>query len=268
MYSLGFLGAGWMGGALMEGITKCSEDTACLFFEISEERKKALYDTLGIRAEASVADLMKKANATVIAVKPQIYPEVVSEIKANYTSDKLLISIMAGISLATLGKELPSDAKIIRLMPNMAMTVQAGVCLMSVNENVTAEEKERVKAILSPLGLVKEIPERLMDAGTAVSGSGPAFFYSMVEAMMLGGVRAGFTKADAEELSVWTMYGASCLLRETQNSPGALRDQMMSAGGTTVEGVCALEQGSFRGDVIEAVSAACRRSKELSKGDK
>ncbi len=268
MYSLGFLGAGWMGGAILGGVKEHSEDTACLFFDVSESRCKELKEKYGITPMESIGAVMDQTDAAVIAVKPQVYPTVAEEVSAHYREGQLLISIMAGISMDDIGKPLPASAKIIRLMPNMAMTVGAGVCLLAANKNVTAAEKARVTALLSPMGLVKEIPEHLMDAGTAISGSGPAFFYSMVEAMMLGGVQSGFSRNDALTLTVQTMAGAAALLEVTGESAGTLRDQMMSAGGTTVEGVATLEQGSFRGDVIKAVAAACRRSKELSKGDK
>lgn len=268
MYSLGFLGAGWMGGAILGGINEHSEDAACLFFDASKSRCEELEKKYGIAASESIGAVMDCADAAVIAVKPQVYPFVAEEIAAHYREGLLLVSVMAGISMADIGKHLPSSAKIIRLMPNMAMAVGAGVCLLTANENVTEAEKARLVGLLSPLGLVKEIPEHLMDAGTALSGSGPAFFYSMVDAMMLGGVQAGFSRNDALALAVQTMAGAAALLEASGESPGALRDQMMSAGGTTIEGVATLEQGRFRGDVIKAVAASCRRSKELSKGDK
>lgn len=268
MYSLGFLGAGWMGGAILGGLKEHSTETSCLYFDISEVRCKELELLYHIPPEKSIEDVMVKADGVIISVKPQVYPSVAEVIAENYREGQLLISIMAGIRLETLTAKLPKNAKVIRLMPNMAMSVQAGVCLLAANENVTEGEKQHIIDLLSIFGLVKEIPEHLMDAGTAVSGSGPAFFYEMVEAMMLGGVRAGFTRNDATELALWTMKGAAALLAKTGESPGALRDQMMSAGGTTVEGVCVLEKGSFRGDVIEAVAASCRRSKELSEGGK
>lgn len=267
MYSLGFLGAGWMGGAMIGGITERCDQVECSFFDVSEARSRELAAAYSVAAEKSIKDVMAKADGVVIAVKPQIYPSVADEIAANYREGQILISIMAGIRLETLAEKLPGSAKIIRLMPNMAMSIGKGVCLLSANENVTVEEQDLIAAILGVMGLVKNIPEHLMDAGTAISGSGPAFFYSMVEALMLGGVKEGFTRNDALELAIHTMKGAAALLEETRESAGALRDQMMSAGGTTVEGVCVLEKGSFRGDVIDAVAASARRSRELSGGD-
>lgn len=266
MYTLGFLGAGQMGGALLCGLQKQCADVDCRYVDLSPSRCGELETITGISAEAGVDRLMAPCDGVVIAVKPQVYPSVADTIASHYREGQILISIMAGISLETLGEKLPSSAKVIRLMPNMAMTVGSGVCLFTANENVTPEEKQQIMAIFAHFGLVKEIPEHLMDAGTALSGSGPAFFYTMVDAMMVGGVRAGFSRNDAMELAVWTMKGASELLLQTNHSPGTLRDQMMSAGGTTVEGVCALEKGGFRGDVVDAVTAACRRSRELSKG--
>lgn len=266
MFSLGFLGAGWMGGAMIGSIAEHCDDVKCCFFDVSEKRRNELEAAYNVMPCQCAEDVMDKADGVVLAVKPQVYPSVTEKVAANYREGQILISIMAGIKLETLKEPLPEKAKIIRLMPNMAMSIGKGVCLFCANENVTAEEKEQIKAILSVMGLVKEIPEHLMDAGTAISGSGPAFFYSMAEAMMLGGVRGGFTCNDAMDLVIHTMKGAAALMEETGYSAGALRDQMMSAGGITVEGVCALEKGGFRGDVIDAVEAAIRRSKELSGG--
>lgn len=268
MDTLGFLGAGWMGGALLCGLQKQKIGVSCCYYDISARRCEELETITHLSAENSIEDVMKKADAAVISVKPQVYPAVADTVAAHYREGQILLSIMAGITLETLAAKLPPSAKVIRLMPNMAMSVGAGVCLMSANENVTEEEKQQVKEIFSAFGLVKEIPEHQMDAGTALSGSGPAFFYSMIDAMMLGGVQAGFTRDDAMELAVWAMKGAAELLLESGESASSLRDQMMSAGGTTVEGVCVLEKGSFRGDVIDAVAASCRRSKELSEGGK
>lgn len=268
MFHLGFLGAGQMGGALLCGLQKQNTDISCCYYDASEARCKELETIAHITAEKSIEDMMAKADGAVISVKPQVYPAVADVIAEQYQEGQLLLSVMAGITLETLGEKLPSSAKVIRLMPNMAMSVGAGVCLLSANENVTDDEKQWVKEIFSAFGLVKEIPEHLMDAGTAVSGSGPAFFYTMIDAMMLAGVRAGFSRNDAMELAVWSMKGAAELLVQTGSSAAVLRDQMMSAGGTTVEGVCALEKGGFCGDVIDAVTAACDRSRELSEGGK
>ena len=265
MKTLGFLGVGKMGSAIFRGV---APQIKCLYYDVSPACCEALAKSCAVPAEKSAAEVVAKADGLIIAVKPQVYPEVEETIAKNYKEGQIILSVMAGITLEDLGCTLPSSAKIIRLMPNMAMTVGAGVCLLATNENVTEEEKNEVKALLAPMGLVKELPERLMDAGTALSGSGPAFFYSMVEAMMIGGVKEGFSADDAMELTIHTMKGAAALLEQTGQSPGMLRDQMMSAGGTTVAGVCVLEKSGFRGDVIGALSASCARSKELSGGGK
>lgn len=266
MYSLGFLGAGRMGGTILGGILEGCREAECCFFDISEDCCREIKQNYFLDSEKSIGDVMAKADGIILAVKPQVYPSIAAEMRANYREGQILISIMAGVTTEILAEGLPASAKIIRLMPNMAMSVRKGVCLFCANENVTEEERAHIKALLGVMGLVKEISEDQMDIGTAISGSGSAFFYSMAEAMMLGGVRGGFTCADAMDLVIHTMKGAAALMEETGLSAGALRDQMMSAGGTTVEGVCALENGSFRSDVIRAVESSARRSKELSGG--
>ena len=266
MYSLGFLGAGKMGAALIDGLRERKDDVACLFFDASPARRKEVEMLCGFPSESDIAAVMAKSDAAVIAVKPQVYPSIAAEVGAAYRKNQILISIMAGVTLETLSKNLPDGAKIIRRMPNMAMTVGAGVLLMTCNDQVSEAEKERIKGFFEDMALVKEIPEKLMDAGTAISGSGPAFFYTMIEGMTLGGIEAGFSKEEAEELSIRTMKGAAALLEETAKGPAKLREEMMSAGGTTVAGVSVLEKSGFRGDVSEAVRAAWQRSKALSEG--
>lgn len=265
MYSLGFLGAGQMGSAIIGGLKERSADTKCLFFDADQNRSTAVTKRYGACAKTNIAAVLNEADATIIAVKPQVYPLVADEIVANYQEGTLLLSIMAGVTLATLGEKLPQSAKVIRLMPNTAMVVGEGVCLLSANENVTAEEKERIKDLLSLLGLVKEIPEKNMNGAMAISGSGPAFFYTMAEAMMLGGIETGLPKDLALELTAQTMLGAAKMIRETGESASVLRDQVLSPAGTTIEGVRVLEAGGFRSDVMGAVEAAYRRGEEMGK---
>lgn len=266
MYSLGFLGAGQMGSAIMGGLKERSADTKCLFFDLDQSRAAAVVQSCAAEAKPSIADVLCQADATVIAVKPQVYPSIAREITAAYREGSLVLSIMAGVTLATLGETLPPKAKVIRLMPNTAMAVGAGVCLLAANENVTAEEKERITAILSRLGLVKEIPEKQMNGAMALAGSGPAFFYTMAEGMMLGGIETGLPKELALTLTAQTMLGAAKMLQETEESAAVLRDQVLSPAGATMAGLRVLEAGGFRSDVIEAVAAACRRGEEMGKG--
>jgi pyrroline-5-carboxylate reductase len=262
---LGFLGAGQMGSAIMGGLKERSADTECLFFDADQSRSIAVSECYGARAESNIAAVLEHADATIIAVKPQVYPLIAEEIAESYQEGTLLLSIMAGVTLATLCEELPKSAKVIRLMPNTAMSVGEGVCLLSANKNVTEEEKERVKGLLSLLGLVKEISEKNMNGAMAISGSGPAFFYTMAEAMMLGGIETGLPKELALELTAQTMLGAAKMIQETKKSAAVLRDQVLSPAGTTIEGVRVLEAGGFRSDVMGAVEAAYRRGEEMGK---
>jgi pyrroline-5-carboxylate reductase len=266
MFSLGFLGAGQMGSAIIGGLKEKAADTECLFFDADQNRSKEVARRFNAAAEENIGAVMAKADGVIIAVKPQIYPNIAAEIAENYREGTLLLSIMAGVTVATLEENLPESAKVIRLMPNTAMAVNAGVCLLSANKNVTDAEKQRIIDLLSLLGMVKEIPEKNMNAAMALSGSGPAFFYTMIEGMMLGGIKAGLPKKDALELSAQTMLGAAEMLLATGESASVLRDQVLSPAGTTIEGVRVLEEGGFRSDVINAVEATYRRGEEMGKG--
>ena len=167
--------------------------------------------------------------------------------------------------METLGAKLPAYAKIIRLMPNMAMTVGKGVCLLSANPNVTEEEKAHIMSILGVMGLVKEIPEHLMDAGSALCGCSPAFTDLYMEAMADGAVACGIPRAKALKYAAAAVAGAARLALETGEHPGALKDKVCSPGGSTIQGVRALENRAFRGAVMEAVIAAAGASGDLGK---
>ncbi|MEG0874143.1 MAG: pyrroline-5-carboxylate reductase [Clostridiales bacterium] len=264
MFSLGFLGGGQMAETIIGGLKEkaAALNLEYLLFDPIRERRTFLHDKYDVSIMESNEDVIKSSSVLFLAVKPQIYPDVEDILAENYRSGQIIISLMAGIPLSTLSRKLP-NAKIIRIMPNTAMSVGAGVCLVTANEYVDEKEKQWVVDMLSTLGKVEEIKETIMNGAMAISASGPAFFYTMIESLVLGGIEVGLTKELALSLANQTMLGAAKLLISTDAKPSQLRDAVLSPGGTTIEGVRKLEAGGFRSDIIEAVVATAEKGVAL-----
>lgn len=203
------------------------------------------------------------ADVVVLAVKPQTMPQVLTEISSNVSSDTLVVSIAAGIPLASLSAGLPAGQRIVRVMPNTPCLIGKGVSGLSLGACATSEDGRLVETLLSAVGGAHVVPEAWLDAITGLSGSGPAFVYSMIEALAAGGVQAGLPPELSSELAARTVSGAAEMVLETGESPSVLRERVKSPGGTTVAGLAVLEQHDFAKTVAEAVVAATHRSAEL-----
>lgn len=265
MKDLGFIGAGQIGGTFLGGLKAFAKETECCYYEVSEARCREVEKLYGIAAEKSIAEVMQKSKIAFISIIPQVFPKVAPELAENYREGQIIVSAMAGFGIKEIADKMPEGVKIARIMPNMALELGAGTGMMSFNDHVTKEEREMLIRLFSPLGLIMEIPESLMDAATSLAGSTPAFFYTMVDAMMLGGVKIGFTREQAEKIALWSMYGASKMMLNSGKTASFHRDQMMAGYGTTNAGICKLEKENFRGAVIDAVEESCRQSKEMHK---
>lgn len=265
MFKFGFLGGGQMAETIISGLQEkaAAFHLEYVLYEPIAERRSYLKSKYNIELAESNKEVLERASVVFIAVKPQVYPEIADIIADNYREGQIIISIMAGVALENISAKLPK-AKIVRIMPNTAMSVGAGVCLFTANENLTEKEKDWLIEVLSSLGLVEEIKESMMDGAMAISASGPAFYYTMVESMVLGGIEVGLPKALALDLAVQTMLGCSKLLLKTQSEPSVLRDNVLSPGGTTIEGIRRLETSGFRGAVIEAVAATAAKGAAMS----
>lgn len=266
MFRFGFLGGGLMAEAIIGGLKEKATEyhLEYVLYDPAGHRRLHLKDKYDVEILNSNKSVMDRASVVFVAVKPQVYPEIEDIIAENYREGQIIISMMAGVTLATLEAKLP-EAKIVRIMPNTAMSVGAGVCLFTANQKVGEKEKTWLIEVLSTLGLVEEMDESTMDGAMAISGSGPAFFYTMIEGLVLGGIEVGLPKKLAKELAIQTMLGCSQLLLNTGEEPSVLRDNVLSPGGTTIEGVRKLEAGGFRSDLIEAVAATAAKGKAMGK---
>jgi pyrroline-5-carboxylate reductase len=201
-----------------------------------------------------------------LAVKPQLLASVSGGLKGKIPTGTLVVSIAAGVRLSQLAAWLGEDVRLIRVMPNTPCLVGQGACAFSLGKQATAADAETVEKLLKAVGTAYEVEEKLLDAVTGLSGSGPAFVYVMIEALGDAGVNMGLPRAIASALAAQTVRGAAEMVLATGEHTAVLKDRVASPGGTTIAGLQALENGGLRGTLIAAVEAATKRSIELGKG--
>jgi pyrroline-5-carboxylate reductase len=262
---IGFLGAGKMATALAKGFVRAEIvfPKEIVASARSAANRNFFAGETGTKTVASNSDVLEFADVLILAVKPAQVVEVLAGQRDHFTKNHLLISIAAGVTLAKLENLLPSDARVIRVMPNTPALVGEGASAFALGKSATAADGELAKKLLSAVGVAIEVKESLLDAVTGLSGSGPAYVYQFIEALSDGGVAAGLPRDIATKLAAQTVLGAAKMVLETGQHPGALKDQVTSPGGTTIEGLHALEKGEFRATVMSAVRAATEKSKKL-----
>jgi len=261
--TLGLIGYGNMGSAIIKGLMSSNQYMPSdIHIVDADENKREEARTEGHFVHDSVTALAEKADAVIIAVKPKDVPKILADLE-GLTAEILIISIAAGITIPVIEAALP-DSPVIRVMPNTPCMVGAGVSVMSRGSKAGDEHVEAAGKILGAVGFVSEVPENLMDAVTGLSGSGPAYIAVMIDALSDGGVRMGLPRNMALKLAAQTVFGTAKMILEKGMHPSRLRDMVASPGGTTIEGIAALEANGFRSALIEAVEAATLRSEELS----
>jgi pyrroline-5-carboxylate reductase len=263
----GFIGSGKMATALVQGMLRAglAPPGAIRASDPHEPARHALGEAAGVATTASNLDVVLGCDVLVLAVKPQNLTAVLTELQPAMTPAHLVISIAAGVPLATIGSFLGPDCRLVRVMPNAPALIGAGASAYCLGPNATSDDEQVVRTFLESVGLAVRVGEPLLDAVTGLSGSGPAFVYVMIEALSDGGVRMGLPRDVATLLAAQTVLGAARSVLETGLHPGVLRDQVASPGGTTIAGLHALERGGLRAALIDAVEAAARRSEELGK---
>ena len=217
----------------------------------------------GIRVGKDNPDAASWGQIVILCVEPQVLDDLLDEISPTMRADSLVISVAAGYPLARVAARLKSVTQIVRAMPNTPSTVLEGVTALSLGPGLSDHNAEVAQAIFRSVGKVVTVEERLMDAVTGLSGSGPAYVYLIIEALADGGVKMGLSRQVAELLAAQTLLGTARMILETGEHPGRLKDRVASPGGTTITGIHALEQGNLRATLMNAVEAAVRRSKEL-----
>jgi pyrroline-5-carboxylate reductase len=264
------IGSGNMGGALMKSAAKIAGGENIGFTDADRPKAQALARSLGAVWYGSNTEAAGNARYIFLAVKPQALPAVLAEIapalkgRLADAEPAVLVSMVAGWSMGKIRAVLESPfQQVIRIMPNTPALVSAGMIALCAARETGAEDIARVEKLLGSAGTVDRVDERYMDAVTGLSGSGPAFVCLFIEALADGGVRAGLPRDKALRYAAQTVLGSAAMVLETGRHPGELKDMVTSPAGTTIEGIAALENGAFRGTVMNAVEASWRRSVEL-----
>jgi pyrroline-5-carboxylate reductase len=268
---LGLIGCGKMGGALLRGALKASLVKAkqvTVFDKVPAAIKTLQADVPGLTVASKVEDVAAKSDVVLLAVKPQDMQGLLEGLAAGQAStvkgQRLYISIAAGITLKQLEAWLGGSARVIRCMPNTPALILQGASAFARGKHATEEDAKLAAKLLSAVGTAQEVPEKLLDAVTGLSGSGPAYVYTVIEALADGGVLMGLPRATALQLAAQTVAGAAGMVLSTGKHPAALRDEVTSPGGTTIAGLEQLEKQGLRNALVQAVRKATERSKELA----
>lgn len=264
---IGFIGGGQMAEALVRGILAAGlvQGDAIMVAEPQVERQQILQQRYGLTCTTQAQVLCGSCQVLVAAIKPQLAHVVLPSYSQFITDQHLMLSIMAGVSLDTLAGLFAAPVRLIRAMPNTPALVLAAATAFSSGAHTTEQDRRIAQAIFASVGSSVEVAESQLDAVTGLSGSGPGYVMTFIEALIDGGVLAGLPRPTAEQLVLQTVYGSAKLALETGDHPAVLKGRVTSPGGTTIAGIRALEEGAFRGVVMAAVQAATDRSKELGR---
>jgi len=264
---LGFLGAGKMATALAQGwlAAGLTGPDRILASDPLAQAREAFERTVGSRAVADNRQVIQASEIVVLAVKPQMVAPVLAHIQPVLTPRQLVVSIVAGVSLAQLTLGLGTSVRIVRVMPNTPSLVGASAAAFSAGASATAEDEQLVERMFRAVGVAHRVPEKQLDAVTGLSGSGPAYIAVVIEALSDGGVRMGLPRDVATALAAQTVLGTAKMVLDASLHPAVLKDMVASPGGTTIAGLHALERGGLRAALMDAVEAATRRSEELGR---
>ena len=266
MNTFGFIGTGNMGGALARAAAKSVAPDKIYFADAFAQKAEDLAKEIGGNA-VSAQQLAENCRFIFLGVKPQVMASMLSGIAPvlkNRKQDFVLVSMAAGVCIADIRKMVGGEYPVIRIMPNIPVSVGGGVILFDTTDNVAKEDVEAFRNAMAAAGLVDPLPEKLIDAGSALSGCGPAFVSLFIEALADGAVACGLTRQQAINYACQTLMGTAQMVKNGMN-PGALKDAVCSPGGSTIAGVTALEQGGLRAAAIDAIAAAYKRTVELGK---
>jgi pyrroline-5-carboxylate reductase len=264
---IGFLGAGKMASALAKGWLSAgltSADRLCASDPLPAARDSFAKET-GAFVSTVNSDIIQRSDVLVLAVKPQHMSGLLVEVQPGVTAKHLIVSIAAGITLEQLAAGLGAERRLIRVMPNTPCLVGASASAYAAGAKATAADVQLVDRLLNSVGRAIAVPEKLLDAVTGLSGSGPAYVAVIIEALSDGGVRMGLPRDVAQLLAAQTVLGSAKLLLEAGLQPAALKDMVASPGGTTIAGLHSLERGGLRSALMDAVEAATKRAIELGK---
>ena len=266
MAKFGFIGIGNMGGAIAAAVAKVAAPEEILVAAKHPERAAAFAKTIGCEAVTNET-VAKKAKFVVLGVKPQFMAEVLAQLQDILAArqDVVLVTMAAGLTMANIETMAGGRFPVIRIMPNTPAQIGEGVILYDANARVMEDDLKEFLAALAPAGMLDRLPEKLIDAGCALAGSGPAYVSMFMEALADGAVACGLPRDKALQYAAQTLIGTAQLMLQTGKHPGQLKDAVCSPGGSTIVGVGELEKGGMRGTVMEAVIATYRKNLEFIK---
>lgn len=263
--TIGFIGAGNMGKAIMKGIisAELTAPNEVAVYDPFKPALEAIYDELGVTITTNEKEVIHQANMIILAVKPNLIEDILQTVQKDITEEKVIVSIAAGVTIDQISNCLPDHAKVVRVMPNTPALVGSGMSALCLNEYVTDEDKHNVLAVFESFGKAEIVDEHLIDAVVGVSGSAPAYVYMFIEALADGAVVMGMSRSSAYTFAAQAVLGSAQMVLETEKHPGELKDMVTSPGGTTIAAVKSLENDNFRSAVINAVVAAAEKNKSM-----
>lgn len=264
MATFGFIGIGNMGGAIASAAAKAMNPAEILVSAQHPEKAVAFSQKYGT-VPSDNKTIAREAKFVVLGVKPQYMDSVLRELKPilEVRTDCVLVTMAAGLTMNGISCMVGGGYPVIRIMPNTPAKIGQGVILYDYNDRARKEDVDTFLKALEPAGIVDHLPEKLIDAGSAVSGCGPAFVSLFIESLADGGVACGLPRDKALEYAAQTVMGTAMLMLQSRSHPGVMKDAVCSPGGTTIQGVRMLERGGFRGDVMEAVIAAYEKNMDF-----
>ena len=267
-FAVGVIGVGNMGAALGRGIIDKGTVSAqsVIVCDLDQDLVGRICDDMGVVDGTEATHVAGSADLVVLAAKPQNLPSLLREISPSINANQTIMSIAAGVTTQSIEESLGGQPSVIRVMPNLPALVGEGISVICGGSHATESDFERVEAVLSAVGVCLKAPEEMMDPVTALSGTGPAYVFHTMEAMIQSGVEMGMSSEMAERLVLHTVFGAAMLAMESDLDPTSLREAVTSRGGTTDAAISHLEENDYTRLVVEAILAAMDRSEELGRG--
>jgi pyrroline-5-carboxylate reductase len=260
--TIGCLGAGNMGSAIVSGMVKSIPSGSIYCFDENAQKSRHLADRCGVVAVSSAIELCRACGIVILAVKPDVVHSLLDSVRDSIES-RLIVSIAAGVSISSLQEHFQVAQRMIRVMPNTPALIGEGMSVICAGESAGDEDAARVEYLFGLIGRTMRLPEKLMDAATALSGCGPAYVYTVLQAMADGGVKMGIPRDRALMLAAQTVLGSARMVMESGGDPISLRGAVTSPGGSTIDAVHVLERAGFSGIIIDAIEQAALKSAKL-----
>ncbi|KOA94693.1 pyrroline-5-carboxylate reductase [Clostridium botulinum] len=264
---IGFIGCGNMGSAMIKAIVKSNliESKNIMASDYFIEKLDSIKNEIGILVTDSNEEVAKVSDILFLSVKPNMYKDVINEIKDHIKSETIIVTIAAGVDIKTTETNFNRDVKVVRVMPNTPALVGEGMSALCPNKNLTEEELQEIVALFKCFSKVEIVEEKYINVVTALTGSSPAYVYMFIEALADGAVLKGLQRDKAYKMAAQAVLGSAKMVLETGKHPGALKDDVCSPGGTTIEAVYSLEKSGLRASVIEAIEKCVQKAEDMSK---